>query len=653
MSIAIVIPESWEPSELVRWSATIARAKQDDLLIVRARRLSGRRDRRRSPLNVAHDRSPLALAIREHGCDFTVVDLDAQKDFKLPRKKRRDAEDSQRFLCVKRLSYSALIEGVLEQIRPLRVRQLIIPRPPGVRISEYEFAEQRRLFQEVPCETLQLRPGTRADADRGSILIATSGSKHAAPALHLGATFASDEARELTALYVEERRTPERRRNSGKRNVEKSVRKSLKTKADLVRRDTVVHEDVPGGVRSYATEMGHGLVILGAGARLPEQRRAATSVAERLMADLDEPTVFVVRRAMSVAGRAMKAIEDRKRSLVPQLDRRGRIELVGRLKSSGNWDFDFGFLICLATLLAALGLALNSAPVVLGAMLVAPLMSPMLGLGLSVVQGNRSMAHRCMATVVRGFFVALATGTVFGILRIVFATGLTQQMAVRGEPGVLDLAVAFLSGVVAAYAFGRPHLLSVLPGIAIATSLVPPLATAGLCLTTLELNVALGATFLFLSNFIAIVLGCAASLWVVGMRGPREICAFTAWARRWMLGFFAVAVCLATFFTAKREYSQAYASPVAESDARPSQENVEVRIVLKPNLSEHEAPIEAEMTVTLPPSIEPQTADDDGEAGSQTALQDRPLLRRLRNLSLRLRRAEQPQRGRDPDDDSK
>ena len=99
--------------------------------------------------------------------------------------------------------------------------------------------------------------------------------------------------------------------------------------------------------------------------------------------------------------------------------------------------------------------------------------------------------------------VAFVTAVLVGGVRIVFSWEITSEMQCRGAPGVLDLGVAYLSGVVAAYAFGRPHLLSVLPGIAIATSLVPPVATAGMSLTALRFDVALGATLLLLALFLA------------------------------------------------------------------------------------------------------------------------------------------------------
>ena len=177
------------------------------------------------------------------------------------------------------------------------------------------------------------------------------------------------------------------------------------------------------------------------------------------------------------------------------------------------------------------------------------------------------MAGNCLTTVWRGFLVAFLTGIGVGIIRLLFASGITQEMANRGAPGVLDLAIAFFSGVVAGYAFGRPQLLSVLPGIAIATSLIPPVATIALSSCAFEFSVALGATLLFLSNFVAIVLGSAISFWFVGMRGPQQNCRYTTWARRWVFGFFFAATCLALYFTVQTaQHAMSTAVDVARAD---------------------------------------------------------------------------------------
>ncbi|MDH3718990.1 MAG: DUF389 domain-containing protein, partial [Planctomycetota bacterium] len=489
MSIAIVIPENWDPAKLVQWSTKIARARNEDLLIIRPRRLEGVAARRKSKRNLPPDKSPLAVALQEQAGDFTNVDLDQQQDEKAVLKKRRGGDRSQRCVYIKKLKYSDLVAGVLKEIKALRVKLLIVPRHRGVRQIEDDVAIERQLFREVPCEILLLRPGRSSTDNFNSILVATSGSKNAQPALNFGATVACDQQSKLTALYVEEGSAAVSPAALPK-NVDRSIRKSLKKITGEVARQAVADHDVPRGVCSFAAAEGPDVVVVGAGGRPAD----AASVPEQLMSEMDEPTVVVVRNALPLFDRTLRVLEDRKKDFVPQLNREGRIELVTRLQSSANFDFDFMFLICLATILASLGLIVDSPPVVIGAMLVAPLMTPMLGLGLSVVQGNRQLGRKCIGTIAKGFLTALLTACAVAILRIVFSTDVTQEMSNRGAPSVLDLGVAFVSGVVAAYAFGRPHLLSVIPGIAIATALVPPVATAGLALISWKWDIALGAT---------------------------------------------------------------------------------------------------------------------------------------------------------------
>jgi uncharacterized hydrophobic protein (TIGR00271 family) len=561
MSIAILIPDKWEPTALVQWSAMFARAKGDDLLIICANSRKDPQRGRNQPLEYETGRSPLAVALRQHASDFTVVDHRAKNHgepdaAKIPR----TVADRLPLLFVMEVDYSDLVPSVLKEIRERRIRQLIVPRQRGVCTSEEDFVRERQLFLEAPCETLQLRPGESAGCEIGSVLVATSGSKDIKSSLHVAAAFVNDNHQNVTALFVEQPAVTPRTIVRKNKEIERSLRRSLKANAQCITRDMVADEDVPRGLRSYAIERGHEVVVVGAGRHFVDERRLPTSVPEKLLSDMHDATVVIVRNAMPLAGRVLKSIERQKKSIVPQLNRQGRIELVERLESSANWDFDFVFMIFLASLIAALGLVLNSPPVVIGAMLVAPIMTPMLGLGLSVVQGNRRLANRCLSTIGRGFVVAMLTGIATGLLRVLFTSGVTEQMSSRGAPGALDLVVAFVSGVVAAYAFGRPHLLSVLPGIAIATSLVPPIATIGLALSVLELNVAIGATLLFLSNATAIVLGAASALWIVGMRGPREICPFTVWAQRWMFGLLGLSLCLAVLLTVRGSLAQTQAT---------------------------------------------------------------------------------------------
>ncbi|NIP87004.1 MAG: DUF389 domain-containing protein [Planctomycetales bacterium] len=672
MSIAIVIPDNWEPARLVRWSTTIARARGEDLLIIRPRRLEGAVGRKRAKAELPPDRCPLAAALQEEAGDLEVIDVDQPADAQASRQDGSRDGGSQRYVFLKRLNYAQLVEGVLREIKARRVTLLIVPRHRGVRHSEEDVAIERQLFREVPCEILLLRPGKSDSENVESILVATSGSKRAQPALHFGATVAGAQHSQLTALYVEDG-SPATAPTVLPKNVDRSIRKSLKDKADTVARETVMDRDVPRGVRSYAAAKAPDVVVIGAGGHPPEAGRGPASVPEQLLSAMEEPTVVVVRHAMPLADRVLRVVEQRKKSFVPQLDREGRRDLVARLSSSANWDFDFMFLICLATLLATLGLIVDSPPVVIGAMLVAPLMTPMLGLGLSVVQGNRRLGRTCICTIARGFATALLTASAIGMLRVVSSTAVTQEMSNRGAPGLLDLGVAFISGVVAAYAFGRPHLLSVIPGIAIATSLVPPVATAGLALVSWNWSVGVGATVLFLSNFVAIVLGSAASLWVVGMRGPREICPVTAWERRWVVGFLAASACLALFLAMRSDDAQLHASPVAAAEetaghlrrpaevdaARPlpaetppapstpttasaadrpqaqrsGEEEGQIRVVLKPPAGDEEGAAAPAVTIIIPagrPVANARSPRGEGTASDSQARRRRPLLRVLR-----------------------
>lgn len=560
MCVAIVIGDNWDPARLVHWSTAIARAKNEDLLIIRPKR-SPPRGKRKKPAVAEHaELSPLAGAIVAEAGDYVVRPLD-DLDEKAASRAVRRADPATRYVFFKQLDHADLVGGVLRAIRLLRVSTLIVPRHRGVRFGSDEFAAERQLLLEASCETLQLRPG-KAEADQcRSVLIASNGKKDGSRALDLGAKLAATHAADATALYVNQN-TSFPVRSDGQEIVERFVQTSLKHNARDVKPDAVVDRDVPEGLRSYATAKGHDLIVVGRAPRITADPPARDSVSEKVLTDLDDRTVVVVRKPVPLGGRLLRSSEDFKNRFIPQLSRDGRLELVNRLRSCSKSDFDFFFLIAVATMLAALGLSLDSPPVVIGAMLVAPLMTPMLGVGLSVVQGNRFMAGGCLLTVRRGFLLAFATGCVVGIVRLCFTTDVTEQMASRGSPGVLDLIVAFVSGGVAAYAFGRPHLLSVVPGIAIATSLVPPVATVGLSLSTWEFKLALGALLLFLTNFVAIVLGSATCLWFVGMRGPRRFCPFARWARRLMLGMSGAALAMAVYSSIELNNAEASSASI-------------------------------------------------------------------------------------------
>jgi len=188
----------------------------------------------------------------------------------------------------------------------------------------------------------------------------------------------------------------------------------------------------------------------------------------------------------------------------------------------------------------------DSGAVVIGAMLVAPLMMPMIGAGLSLVQGNRALLREAVRSILVGFFTALAIGLACGLAwRLLEPEGeLTGQILSRGSPGALDLVVAFLSGLAAAYAVARPGLMGAMAGVAVAAALVPPIGSAGIALAKGQTGVGQGAALLFGTNLVAIVLGAGGAFRLIGVHPPKSKAGGGGrlWVRRVVFGLVLTAV---------------------------------------------------------------------------------------------------------------
>jgi len=227
---------------------------------------------------------------------------------------------------------------------------------------------------------------------------------------------------------------------------------------------------------------------------------------------------------------------------LPTLDATDRIDLFDRLQVGARWNVDFMMMMCLSTAIASLGLIQNSTAVVIGAMVVAPLMTPLIGSGLALVQGNTIFFRDSIKAMGFGIGAALLISLVLGF--IVPMEQLTPELLARGAPTVIDLGVAFLSGAAAAYAVARPSLLGALAGVAIAAALVPPLATVGISLAEGVWEVSEGAAILFATNLVAIILGAAFIYRRLGIQGSRLRKGLPLWGRRTVLFLSLLAVIL-------------------------------------------------------------------------------------------------------------
>jgi uncharacterized hydrophobic protein (TIGR00271 family) len=167
----------------------------------------------------------------------------------------------------------------------------------------------------------------------------------------------------------------------------------------------------------------------------------------------------------------------------------------------------FAVLLFLSTVIATYGVLGDSTATVIGAMIIAPLMTPIMATAAGLVMGDMKRAGQAFLTVVLGVAAVIAVAWVIGLLHLgVISFTTNSQITARVSPSLLDLAVALASGAAGAFAFSRADVADSLPGVAISIALVPPLAVVGLSLSAAEWDDAFGALLLFLTNFVSILL---------------------------------------------------------------------------------------------------------------------------------------------------
>ena len=177
--------------------------------------------------------------------------------------------------------------------------------------------------------------------------------------------------------------------------------------------------------------------------------------------------------------------------------------------------------LTLANLIALSGLITNSAPVIIGAMLISPLMGPILSIGFAFNTGARTIWRKSVKKIVVS--VALTIGVAAAAAFLSPLKEITPEILSRTRPNLYDLIIAFLAGSAGAAALcTKKNYLTVVPGVAIATAVIPPLSVAGFGIGVVNANLFLGGFLLFFTNFVAIIIATAVVFFVYGFR-PKMI----------------------------------------------------------------------------------------------------------------------------------
>jgi uncharacterized hydrophobic protein (TIGR00271 family) len=201
--------------------------------------------------------------------------------------------------------------------------------------------------------------------------------------------------------------------------------------------------------------------------------------------------------------------------------------LIRKLVENGTPDFDYFYLIGLSTVMATLGLLLDSGSIVIGSMLIAPLMYPILGvsLGLVMMNENVSLAQRALGTLVKSLGAGLILSVVAAFFLNLNGTDLSTigEVMSRTEPNHLHLLVAIVAGAAVSYMLARPEWGDALPGVAIAVALLPPLATVGIGIAHLDPVVIRGASMILLLNLLGIIASSVVVFLMMNLSEKRNI----------------------------------------------------------------------------------------------------------------------------------
>jgi uncharacterized hydrophobic protein (TIGR00271 family) len=237
-------------------------------------------------------------------------------------------------------------------------------------------------------------------------------------------------------------------------------------------------------------------------------------------------TAREISRAMRSDGRFM--LSERRHIMAVLLPRQTRATVVR-----------FAVMLTLSVAIAVMGLTANSAAVVIGAMLIAPLMTPIMTFSAAIGLGLPRRAVQAALAVVFGAVGAI--GLAYALAFALPDVSLGSEILARTSPDVRDLVVAVAAGAAGAYAIARTDVSAALPGVAIAVALVPPLATTGIVLQAGRSELAEGSLLLFITNLLAIVVSGLVVFLVTGVVPTISLC-----LRNARLAMTAVGVVIAT-----------------------------------------------------------------------------------------------------------
>jgi uncharacterized hydrophobic protein (TIGR00271 family) len=390
------------------------------------------------------------------------------------------------------------------------------------------------VVRQAPCDVTVVAyhaGGPRESKDSFSrLLVPTAGGPHAPLATRLALLLAREHGATVTAVWVAEPAASPNDIAVGRGLIRQTIADMRQQMATLPRLDdqpialgeipiesqVIAAESVVAGIVGAGAE--NDLVLIGASEESLIDQVLFGTVAEQVARECPAPVVMV-KRYRGLSRFWLQRLWDALVAAVPQLGMEERAEVYREVRRQAQPDADFFVMMGLSAIIATLGLLQSSAAVIIGAMLVAPLFTPILALSCAIVRSDARLLRLAVESALKG--IVLAIGAALLLAAVSPLKAVTPEIAARIRPSILDLAVALVSGAAGAYAVARKDVAASLPGVAIAAALMPPLCTVGIGLAMADLSVAGGGGLLFATNLVAIVLAGSLMLLVLGFRPVR------------------------------------------------------------------------------------------------------------------------------------
>ncbi len=370
------------------------------------------------------------------------------------------------------------------------------------------------VIENAPCDVLLVKGNKLTRLE--TILVPTSGGPHAPIAAQIALKLARLYGAQVTALYVCREGATTEDQERGLEMIAQTL-SGLETD-DLIKPKVIIASGVVSGILEEAKK--YDLMLLGASEESLFDRFLFGTVPERIARKSPVP-VMIAKRHAPLPQFWLRRVWNAISGLFPTLQAEERLTVYRQVREGARADVDFFVMISLAAIIATLGLLLNSPAVIIGGMLVAPLMSPIIGIALAIALGNIRLLRDAAESTIKGIFLAVVVALFLASISPL--TEVTGEILARTRPNLLDLVVALASGAAGAYAVSRKDVSAALPGVAIAAALVPPIAVIGLGLSMRRAEVAGGGLLLFSTNLVAITLAGAIIFLFLGFRPARGV----------------------------------------------------------------------------------------------------------------------------------